>query len=99
MNKQLIENLGFDKFFLEQGLTEDLDWEIYDIARVTEVHREKYKIIGAAGEKLAHLKTSIFHIEISAERFPAVGDFVVVRKNQDGEDTILRVFEDRKSVV
>ena len=96
MNKQLIENLGFDKFFLEQGLTEDLDWEIYDIARVTEVHREKYKIIGAAGEKLAHLKTSIFHIEISAERFPAVGDFVVVRKNQDGEDTILRVFE-RKS--
>jgi ribosome biogenesis GTPase len=96
MNKHLVENLGFEKFFLEQGYTDDLDWEMYDIARVTEVHREKYKIIGVDGEKLAHLKASIFHGEVSAERFPAVGDFVVARKNKDGEDTILRVFE-RKS--
>ena len=96
MNKQFLDSIGFSEFFEEQEIFNDFDWQVYDIARVTEVHREKYKIRRSSGEKLAHLKTSFFHGASADSVFPAVGDFVVIKHNKDGEDTILQVL-DRKS--
>lgn len=95
MNNNYLENIGFEDFFARQLGNDELLNDEKAIARVSEVHREKYKLIGLDGEKLAHLKGSIFYNGVEGI-YPAVGDFVLVRRNHEGEDTILKVL-DRKS--
>ena len=95
MYNSYLENIGFEDFFVGQLEKDELLSNEKSIARVSEVHREKYKIIGPDGEKLAHLKGSIFYNGIE-QIYPAVGDFVLVKRNNEGEDTILKVLE-RKS--
>ena len=95
MDNNYLENIGFEDFFARQLENYEALSGEKSIARVSEVHREKYKIIGPDGEKLAHLKGSIFHNGIE-QIYPAVGDFVLLKRNPEGEDTILKVL-DRKS--
>ncbi|MDY0256069.1 ribosome small subunit-dependent GTPase A [Gudongella oleilytica] len=95
MDNKYLENIGFESFFARQLDGDEALSEEKAIARVSEVHREKYKIIGPDGEKLAHLKGSTFYNGIE-QIYPAVGDFVLVKRNHEGEDTILKIF-DRKS--
>ncbi|MHB8131072.1 MAG: ribosome small subunit-dependent GTPase A [Mobilitalea sp.] len=60
-------------------------------ARVTEVHREMYKVVSAHGESNAKLKGSLYNSAVSAEDFPAVGDFVLLRYNEQGDSQIVKV--------
>jgi ribosome biogenesis GTPase len=60
-------------------------------ARVTEVHREMYKVVSAQGESTARLKGSLYNITDTAEDFPAVGDFVLLRYNEQGDSQIVKV--------
>lgn len=66
------------------------------VARVTEVHRQLYKIISVYGELSAVLKGSFIHeIELSGD-YPAVGDFVLIKYNLSGNSMITKVLP-RKS--
>ncbi len=90
-----IEKYGYDNFYKTQ--VEEL--KVKDInlipARVIEVQKEQYKIITEYGEKRARLKGSIFY-DNKAVLYPTVGDFILVKPNPLGEDTIYYVLE-RKS--
>ena len=65
-------------------------------ARITELHRERYKIVCRHGERPAKLTGSFYHETEAREDFPAVGDFVRIRYNENGESGIVRVLP-RKS--
>jgi ribosome biogenesis GTPase len=77
------------------GFTERYEMEVYIEgcipARVTEVHREMYKVVSTHGESNAKLKGSLYKITESAEDFPAVGDFVYLRYNEQGDSQIVKV--------
>ena len=62
-------------------------------ARVTEVHRELYKVVSQYGESNAKIKGSMYNNVEKAEDFPAVGDFVLIKYNQQGDSTIVKVME------
>lgn len=65
-------------------------------ARITEVHREYYKIISQYGESGARLKGSFYNNTVTADDFPAVGDFVMLKYNKTGDSQIVHVLK-RKS--
>lgn len=85
----------FQKEVKKLGL-ENKDLSGLNIARITEVHREKYKIINKYGEKSASLKGSVFYNDSINEIYPVVGDFVMAKQNELGEDIIFKVLS-RKS--
>jgi ribosome biogenesis GTPase len=60
-------------------------------ARVTEVHRDLFKVVSAYGECNARMKGSFYNKVDAAEDFPAVGDFVLLRYNEIGDSQIVRV--------
>src|SRR5690554_1855147 len=81
------------KFGVERyNLFEKFEVELNEnnaLGRVTEVHKGMYKVISQHGERRAVLKSGIFYnYNVS---FPAVGDFVVINYNPNGEDTIIKV--------
>lgn len=60
-------------------------------ARVIEMHRDIYKVISEFGESYAKLKGSMYKtIEVSND-LPAVGDFILIRYNPQGESVITKV--------
>lgn len=65
-------------------------------ARVTEVHRELYKVISMHGECNARLKGTFYKEDIKSDDFPAVGDFVLLKYNESGDSQIAKVYP-RKS--
>jgi ribosome biogenesis GTPase len=65
-------------------------------ARVTAVYRELYKVVSRYGEGNARLKGSYYNSVASAEDFPAVGDFVLLKYNPQGDSQIVKICE-RKS--
>ncbi len=65
-------------------------------ARVTEVHRELYKVVSEYGESNAKLKGTMYNVTESSSDFPAVGDFVSLRYNECGDSQIVKVLT-RKS--
>lgn len=82
--------------FKNYGFTQIYDIEENKIeglipARVTEVHREMYKVVSEKGESSARLKGSLFNQTGVAEDFPAVGDFVLLRYNEQGDSQIVKV--------
>lgn len=65
-------------------------------ARIIELHRERYKIVCRYGERPARLTGLFYHETVAREDFPAVGDFVRIRYNENGESGIVKVLP-RKS--
>lgn len=65
-------------------------------ARVTQVHREMYRVVTSYGESNAKLKGTFYNETETAEDFPAVGDFVLLRYNETGMSQITKVCK-RKS--
>ncbi len=65
-------------------------------ARVTEVHRELYKVVCSYGECSARVKGTFYNETNTADDFPAVGDFVLMKYNTMGESQIVKVYP-RKS--
>ena len=57
-------------------------------ARITEVHKELYKIICTHGESPARLKGTFLHECQQNGDFPAVGDFVRIQHNPQGDALI-----------
>ncbi len=96
MNNIKIEDYGYIEFYKKQVEKLSLSEENLIPARVVEVHREQYKIITEFGENTAKLKGSLFYNNEKNNVYPAVGDFVLARKNLYGEDIIYKVLE-RKS--
>jgi ribosome biogenesis GTPase len=64
-------------------------------ARITEVHRDLYRAVCESGEKTANLKGSFLHQAREAGDYPAVGDFVLLRPNPSGNDSIVKVLPRR----
>ena len=60
-------------------------------ARITELHRERYKVMCEFGECPAKLVGLFYHEATAREEFPAVGDFVLIRYNASGESGIVKV--------
>lgn len=81
-----LRNYGYTERY---GLEEQMDGCIP--ARVTEVHRELFKVISAYGEMNARIKGSFYNKVDSAGDFPAVGDFVLLRYNETGDSQIVKV--------
>lgn len=65
-------------------------------ARITELQRERYKLVCVHGEVSAVLLGAFYHETDTRENFPAVGDFVLIRYNPSGESGIAEVLP-RKS--
>ncbi len=86
-----LKNYGFtDRYTAETMVEECIP------ARVTEVHREMFKVVSVNGESNARIKGSFFNVTQTAQDFPAVGDFVHLKYNELGDSLIAKVFS-RKS--
>ena len=64
-------------------------------ARVIECRRELYKVICEHGETGAQLKGSFYNTLKDEEEFPAVGDFVLIQYNAQGNSQIVKVLPRR----
>ena len=95
MSENELEKYGYDDFFIKQLNDLKINDADLKVARVTEVQKEQYNIIRSDVEKRARLKSSIFY-ENKDILYPTVGDFVLIKPNPSGDDTIYYVFE-RKS--
>jgi ribosome biogenesis GTPase / thiamine phosphate phosphatase len=82
-----LKNYGLTNFY--NIIPEEMDG--YIPARITEVHRELFKVVSEHGESNARLKGSMYNLTDSAEDFPAVGDFVLLRYNETGASQIVKV--------
>jgi len=82
-------NYGYKQFYME----EENDNSDFIPARVTEVHRELYKIISQYGEGNARLKGSMLKNVEFTEKFPAVGDFILIKYNTQGDSIITKVLK------
>lgn len=60
-------------------------------ARVVEIRRELYKAVCAHGEVNANLLGAFFHAAEDRGDFPAVGDFVLLKYNEQGLSGIARL--------
>lgn len=78
----------------EYGFKDTKDYAPYTPARVTAEHRERYELIGEAGAFYGRLKSGVYFGEEN-ERFPTVGDFVLVEYNPAGDSRIVRTLERR----
>ncbi|MGB4659249.1 MAG: ribosome small subunit-dependent GTPase A [Mobilitalea sp.] len=85
-----------DQYSKESGMEETNKEEGLTLAKVTQVHREMYKVISEYGESNAKLKGSLYNLAEYAQDFPAVGDFVLIRYNELGDSQINKVLP-RKS--
>ena len=77
------------------------DWMIKNesdgiTARVTAVHKERYELICTHGQTYGKLKGGIYYNNTD-ENYPAVGDFVMIYFNPDGDSQIIKTL-DRKTV-
>jgi len=77
------QNLLKEKYMLEGLLP----------ARITQVHRELYKAVSQYGEGNARLKGSLLNRTVTAEDYPAVGDYVLIKYNEQGDSTIVKVLD------
>lgn len=80
-----LEKYGFDESFYQcyEGMP----------ARVTAVHRERYKLICEMGECYGRLKTKEYYVDM--EDFPTAGDFVIINYNPSGDSMIVKTLPRR----
>lgn len=62
-------------------------------ARIIAEHRELYKIICEYGETNASLKGTFFYETTDRGSYPAVGDFVLIKHNPNGNSLIVKVLD------
>ena len=90
-----MKDYGFTQ--TEFSIAMDLQKEKNDlvVGRVIEHRRNLYKVVCEYGEKNAELKGSFFHNLTNSNEFPAVGDFVVIQHNNQGNSLITAVLPRR----
>ena len=92
-----LENLGFDRSFLEHMAPESP--EGFEIARVIAVHKDSYGISDGEHEVLAELVGKLIYSAASPLDFPAVGDWVMVNFFDDRTFAIIHEVLPRKSLL
>ena len=92
-----LENLGFDRSFLEHMAPESLDG--FDIARVIAVHKDSYAISDGEHELQAELVGKLMYAAASPLDYPAVGDWVLVNFFDDHTFAIIHEVLPRKSLL
>ncbi len=63
-------------------------------ARVTAVYKERYALICETGESFGRLKSGVYYRD-GQEKFPTVGDFVLIAPNPAGDSMILHTLPRR----
>ncbi|MCR6545701.1 ribosome small subunit-dependent GTPase A [Dehalobacterium formicoaceticum] len=82
----------------DQSIDESAKYEGLFIARVSEQHREQYKVITESGELSAVVSGKLAYDANSKAGFPAVGDWVMVdRVDDQGGHAIIQQILSRKS--
>ena len=94
MNHSL-KSYGYGPFF-EKQIEETERTMGLKPARIISIQKETYHIASEYGIKLAKLKGANFYNHSRFITYPAVGDFVLIQHNKQGDDLIYRVLE-RKS--
>ncbi len=85
-----LKNFGFPEQYEGEGKAEGCI-----PARVTEVHREIYKVVSEKGECNARIKGAFYKDIDVVDDFPAVGDFVLLQHNEQGDSRIMKVLPRR----
>lgn len=87
---------GLNRYFEQEAL---LHKSLF-IARVTEQHRELYKVICARGELTASVSGKLAYEAEQQAGFPVVGDWVVIdRLHNDGGNAVIHHILRRKSIL
>ncbi len=82
-----LATLGWNSFF-ESGF-QPLAKSGYSVGRVTEAHKNLYRILTEQGELLGKMSGKMRHENVSGEDFPAAGDWVVLQeRTEEGTATI-----------
>jgi ribosome biogenesis GTPase / thiamine phosphate phosphatase len=89
-----LKDLGYNDLFDRQITADEKNAGLIP-ARVISVQKETYHIISTFGENTAKLKGSIFYQTSEYCTYPAVGDFVLIKRNEMGSDIIYRVLDRR----
>ncbi|MDD4797424.1 MAG: hypothetical protein PHO66_06630, partial [Eubacteriales bacterium] len=82
-------------FFLQQMTPAEQQAQLAP-ARVIAVDKQTYHLCGPGGQSVGKLKGSAFYQRPGQALYPAVGDYVLTRPNDQGDDVIYRVLP-RKS--
>jgi len=90
-----LQEYGFSPFYQCQIQDEPS----YVPARVTQVRRGRFVVATERGETGAVLKGSLLHSLNNSGDYPAVGDFVLVQPNEQGDALIARILERRSKFI
>ena len=92
-----LENIGFDKWFLEKVAPENL--ERFEVARVLAVHKDSYSVSNGEVDALAELVGKIIFSASSPLDYPAVGDWVLASFYDENTFSIIHEVLSRKSLL
>ncbi len=91
MNQNILESFGWDSFFEEQAV------ENFEVGRILLEHKHIYRIICNDGEYMAELSGKFRHEAVTKGDYPAVGDWVYIKKIEDEKKAIIhRIFPAKK---
>jgi ribosome biogenesis GTPase / thiamine phosphate phosphatase len=76
-----LKTLGWNPFF--EAAFEPFSQSGYSVGRVTEAHKNLYRILTESGEVLGKMSGKMRHENISGADFPAAGDWVVIKTRAD----------------
>ena len=83
----------------EQFKSEAIQYPNLYISRVSEQHRDLYKVIGENGVMSAVVSGKLYYSATGQSTFPVVGDFVMVdRQSADSENAVIHDILSRKSI-
>ncbi|MCM3218520.1 ribosome small subunit-dependent GTPase A [Bacillus cereus] len=93
MKQNILESFGWDSFFEEQVTEKN-----YEVGRILLEHKHIYRIICNDGEYMAELSGKFRHEAVTKGDYPAVGDWVYIKKIEDEKKAIIhRIFQRRSS--
>ncbi|MBE5105021.1 ribosome small subunit-dependent GTPase A [Bacillus thuringiensis] len=93
MNQNILESFGWDSFFEEQAVENN-----YEVGRILLEHKHIYRIICNDGEYKAELSGKFRHEAVTKGDYPAVGDWVYIKKIEKEKKAIIhRIFPRRSS--
>lgn len=92
MNQNRLESFGWDSFFEEESLAQ------FEVGRILLEHKHMYRIMCEDGEYIAELSGKFRHEALAKGDYPAVGDWVHIRKIEEESKAIIHgVFSRRSS--
>lgn len=91
MNQNCLEAFGWDSFFEDQSVDK------YEVGRILLEHKHIYRIICNDGEYVAELSGKFRHEALSKGDYPAVGDWVYIKKLEEENKAIIHRVLQRKS--